>query len=45
MCCFVVVGVVVCLAHRSLGGRGGAYAWRRFVADGALLLVRVGIGV
>jgi hypothetical protein len=45
MCCFVVVGVVVCLAHRGLGGLGGANAWRRFVVDGVELLVRVGIGV
>ena len=39
---FVVVDVVVCFAHRGLGGRGGANAWQRFIAGGKM---GVSIGV
>jgi hypothetical protein len=45
MHCFVIVVVVICFAHRALGGRGGAIVWCRFVVYGDLYLVGVRIGV
>ena len=45
MCCLIVVGVVLCLDHRGLGGLGGASVWRRVGVGDVVLLVRVCIGV
>ena len=36
MRCFVVVVVVLCLAHCGLGCHGGAIVWYRFVVYGDL---------
>ena len=45
MRCFLVVVVVLCLAHCGLGCHGGAIVWYRFVVYCDLKLVGVRIGL